>query len=135
MDVISNRYSILQKDESEWLQIKLNENPLKNYFINVKHILPELTYQRLLEKYNQKKYINNIKITSEETLINYVRNQYFKKEAPKELHIIYYKNVEFILKFLKEFLPETKVVLEIEKNIDKDDKEFLVEFGCEIRRI
>lgn len=134
-DIISNRYSILQKDESEWLQIKLNENPLKNYFINVKHILPELTYQRLLDKYNQKKYINNIKITSEETLINYIRNQYFKKEAPKELHISYHKNVEFILKFLKEFLPETKVVLEIEKNIDKDDKEFLVEFGCEIRRI
>ena len=88
-----------------------------------------------MEKYNQKKYINNIKITSEETLINYVRNQYFKKEAPKELHISYHKNVEFILKFLKEFLPETKVVLEIKENIDKDDKEFLVEFGCEIRRI
>ena len=133
-DVITSRYDILIKDESKWLEKRLNESLLKDYFINSKHILPELTYNRLLIKYDQKKCINNISITSEDLLINYVRNQYYKLEEPKELYIKYYNNVEFILKFLKEFLPETKVVLLIE-NTDLNEKEFLVDFGCKIRRI
>ena len=133
-DVITSRYNVLLNDESKWLEKKLNESPLKDYFINSKHILPELTYNRLLRKYDQKKCINIISITSEDLLINYVRNQYYKLEEPKELHIKYYNNVEFILKFLKEFLPETKVTLLVDNN-DLDEKEFLVDFGCKIRRI
>ena len=133
-DLINSRYNVLLNDESEWLEKRLNESSLKDYFINAKHILPELTYNRLLRKYDQKKCINIISITSEDLLINYVRNQYYKLEEPKELHIKYYNNVEFILKFLKEFLPETKVTLLVDNN-DLDEKEFLVDFGCKIRRI
>lgn len=133
--IIDERFEKIKKIENDWLLKELEKSPLKEYFINVKHIVPDLTYNRLLKKYMAKDCINIISITSEELLIQYIRNQYFKKEAPKEIHLQYNKDSLFILKFLKEFLPDTKVVLEVDKNIDLNDVELLVDFGCLIRRI